>query len=150
MVFSTDTVISHVIGHVISHVTYVSPADFPATLTLCPTSCRRLSGCGVQMFMVFSEASVDGQVISHVMCHVMYCVTYFSCRFSSDVDIMDNKLPESFRLWTIMVFSSAAIIVVVSVTTPIFIAAIVPIAIFYAFCVVSYGLLFQKCMRSAL
>ena len=50
---------------------------------------------------------------------------------------MDNKLPESFRLWTIMIFSVLAVIIVVSVLTPIFIAAIIPIGIFYIFFVVS-------------
>ncbi|KAL4216369.1 hypothetical protein ACF0H5_024096 [Mactra antiquata] len=59
-------------------------------------------------------------------------------RFSSDIDIMDNKLPESFRLWNIMVFSTIAVVVVVGVTTPIFIAAIVPIGILYAFFVKFY------------
>ena len=61
----------------------------------------------------------------------------FHSRFSSDIDIMDNKLPESFRLWTIMIFSVLAVIIVVSVLTPIFIAAIIPIGIFYIFFVVS-------------
>ncbi|XP_053387089.1 multidrug resistance-associated protein 1-like [Mercenaria mercenaria] len=59
-------------------------------------------------------------------------------RFSSDVDIMDNKLPESFRLWSIMVFSTLAVVIVVGVTTPIFIAAIIPIGILYAFAVKFY------------
>ena len=58
-------------------------------------------------------------------------------RFSSDIDIMDNKLPESFRLWTIMIFSVMAVVLVVSITTPIFIAAIVPIGIFFIAFVVS-------------
>lgn len=52
-------------------------------------------------------------------------------RFSSDVDIMDNKLPDSFRLWSIMLFSTLAVLIVVGITTPIFIAAIIPIALFY-------------------
>ncbi|KAL4216368.1 hypothetical protein ACF0H5_024095 [Mactra antiquata] len=59
-------------------------------------------------------------------------------RFSSDVDIMDNKLPESFRLWNIMVFSTLAVVIVVCATTPIFIAAIIPIGILYGFCVKFY------------
>lgn len=59
-------------------------------------------------------------------------------RFSSDIDIMDNKLPESFRLWTIMIFSTLAVVLVVSITTPIFIAAIIPIGIFYIFFVKFY------------
>ncbi|XP_052786369.1 multidrug resistance-associated protein 1-like isoform X1 [Mya arenaria] len=59
-------------------------------------------------------------------------------RFSSDIDIMDNKLPESFRLWSIMLFSTVAVIVVVAVITPIFMAAIVPIGIFYALFVKFY------------
>ncbi|XP_060579428.1 ATP-binding cassette sub-family C member 3-like [Ruditapes philippinarum] len=59
-------------------------------------------------------------------------------RFSSDVDIMDNKLPESFRLWSVMVFSTLAVVIVVGITTPIFIAAIIPVAILFAFAVKFY------------
>jgi hypothetical protein len=71
-------------------------------------------------------------------------------RFSSDVDIMDNKLPESFRLWSVMVFSTLAVVIVVGITTPIFIAAIIPVAILFAFAVVCYLAsfkLFVSCMQ---
>ncbi|KAH3867552.1 hypothetical protein DPMN_030684 [Dreissena polymorpha] len=57
-------------------------------------------------------------------------------RFSSDIDIMDNRLPESYRVWVLMVFITMAVLIVIAVITPIFMAAIVPIAIFYVFCVV--------------
>lgn len=50
---------------------------------------------------------------------------------------MDNKLPESFRLWNVMVFSALAVVVVVGVSTPIFIAALIPIGLLYAFFVVT-------------
>ncbi|GAB0095977.1 multidrug resistance-associated protein 1 [Sergentomyia squamirostris] len=54
-------------------------------------------------------------------------------RFSKDVDIADNILPMSVRSWIMMVFSVVFIFVVISITTPIFIAVIVPLAIFYYF-----------------
>lgn len=61
---------------------------------------------------------------------------YSLFRFASDVDIMDNKLPDSFRLWQIMIFSTIAVVAVVTISTPIFIAALFPIIVFYVFFVV--------------
>ncbi|XP_053387287.1 multidrug resistance-associated protein 1-like [Mercenaria mercenaria] len=60
-------------------------------------------------------------------------------RFSSDVDIMDNKLPDSFRLWQTMIFSTIAIVAVVTISTPIFIAVLLPIIIIYVFFVPKTG-----------
>ena len=60
-----------------------------------------------------------------------------SFRFSSDTDIMDNRLPETYRVWLGMVFSTLASLIVIIVTTPIFTAIIVPVVILCAFLVVS-------------
>ncbi|XP_045182658.2 multidrug resistance-associated protein 1-like [Mercenaria mercenaria] len=52
-------------------------------------------------------------------------------RFSSDIDVMDDRLPLNFRLWTIQIFSTVATIIVVSINTPIFMVVIVPVTIIY-------------------
>jgi len=54
-------------------------------------------------------------------------------RFTSDIDIIDNKLPDSFRLWQLMIFSSIATVVVMVITTPIMAAILVPVSVFYVF-----------------
>ena len=79
------------------------------------------------------------------MTQINYILLYLKCvcilvvflRFSSDVDIVDNRLAESFRLWIIMTFSAASVIIVVGVITPMFMAAIIPVAIVYTIVVVS-------------
>ena len=79
------------------------------------------------------------------MTQINYILFYLKCvciivvflRFSSDVDIVDNRLAESFRLWIIMTFSAASVIIVVGVITPMFMAAIIPVAIVYTIVVVS-------------
>ena len=58
-------------------------------------------------------------------------------RFSSDIDIMDDRLPMTFRLWTIQIFSMIATIVVVCISTPYFIAVLGPIMAVYIFLLVS-------------
>lgn len=58
-------------------------------------------------------------------------------RFSSDIDIMDTNLPLTFRLWMIMTFNLVGIIIVITVTTPIFLAVLVPIGILYIMMLVS-------------
>lgn len=52
-------------------------------------------------------------------------------RFSSDIDVLDDKMPTTFRLWSFMFFGLLSIIVVISVNTPEFLIAIVPIGILY-------------------
>lgn len=54
-------------------------------------------------------------------------------RFSRDVDVVDNLLPQVLRAWLIFVFNAIAILIVISIQTPIFIAVIVPLAILYYF-----------------
>ena len=57
-------------------------------------------------------------------------------RFSSDIDIMDDRLPLTFRLWAIQIFSMFATIIVVCINTPYFIAVLVPIMMVYVFLLV--------------
>ncbi|KAK3095411.1 hypothetical protein FSP39_014366 [Pinctada imbricata] len=52
-------------------------------------------------------------------------------RFSSDVDILDDRLPRTYRLFNAMFFSMIGILVVISINTPAFLIAIVPVGIFY-------------------
>lgn len=52
-------------------------------------------------------------------------------RFSRDVDVVDNILPQVLRAWLIFFFSAIAILVVISISTPIFIAVIIPLVIIY-------------------
>ncbi|XP_062588093.1 multidrug resistance-associated protein 1-like [Saccostrea cucullata] len=52
-------------------------------------------------------------------------------RFSSDIDILDDRLPRTFRLWAVMLSTLLAILVVISVNTPNFLIVIIPVGIFY-------------------
>nr|XP_008197311.1 PREDICTED: multidrug resistance-associated protein 1 isoform X2 [Tribolium castaneum] len=69
------------------------------------------------------------------------CTTFFDVtpvgrilnRFSKDVDTLDNILPMTLRGWITCFFSVLGTLVVISVSTPIFIAVIVPIGILYYF-----------------
>ena len=57
-------------------------------------------------------------------------------RFSSDIDVMDDRLPMNFRMWTIQIFSMLATVVVVCINTPYFIAVLGPIMAVYLFLLV--------------
>lgn len=52
-------------------------------------------------------------------------------RFSKDVDVIDNVLPMSMRFWIMMFFNAVGVIVTISYSTPIFLAAVVPLGIIY-------------------
>lgn len=52
-------------------------------------------------------------------------------RFSSDIDILDDRVPRTFRLWAIMLSTLLVILVVISVNTPAFMIAIVPVGVLY-------------------
>ncbi|GAB0099313.1 multidrug resistance-associated protein 1 [Sergentomyia squamirostris] len=54
-------------------------------------------------------------------------------RFSKDVDVVDNILPQVMRAWITMFFSVLATLVVISYSTPLFVAVIVPIGLLYYF-----------------
>ncbi|XP_053695520.1 multidrug resistance-associated protein 1 isoform X2 [Sabethes cyaneus] len=52
-------------------------------------------------------------------------------RFSKDVDVIDNTLPQVVRACLSMIFMVVATLVVITISTPIFSAVIVPIGILY-------------------
>ncbi|KAK3094622.1 hypothetical protein FSP39_004144, partial [Pinctada imbricata] len=52
-------------------------------------------------------------------------------RFSSDIDILDDRLPFSYRLFFYHFFSMVGILVVISITTPVFLVAIIPVGVVY-------------------
>ncbi|KAG6453082.1 hypothetical protein O3G_MSEX007962 [Manduca sexta] len=52
-------------------------------------------------------------------------------RFSKDVDVLDNVLPMTLRGWTSCFFSVLGTLFVISLSTPIFLAVILPIGILY-------------------
>lgn len=54
-------------------------------------------------------------------------------RFSKDVDIVDLTLPAAVRMWISFFFNVIAVLVVISISTPIFMSVIVPLGIFYYF-----------------
>ncbi|XP_018335867.1 multidrug resistance-associated protein 1 isoform X1 [Agrilus planipennis] len=69
-------------------------------------------------------------------CNMFYDVTPVGRilnRFSKDVDVLDSVLPMTIRAWLNCFLGVLATILVISITTPIFISVIVPIGIFYYF-----------------
>lgn len=58
-------------------------------------------------------------------------------RFSFDIDVLDDRMPRIFRLWSFMFFGLLSIIIVISVNTPSFMIALVPISVLYVVILVS-------------
>lgn len=54
-------------------------------------------------------------------------------RFSKDVDVVDNVLPMTMRMWILMFFNVVAVVFVISLSTPIFLSVVIPIGIIYYF-----------------
>ncbi|CAH1777684.1 unnamed protein product [Owenia fusiformis] len=54
-------------------------------------------------------------------------------RFSRDIETIDNNLPALFRSWINTVFTVFSTIIVISYSTPIFLAVILPLGILYYF-----------------
>ncbi|CAD1468702.1 unnamed protein product, partial [Heterotrigona itama] len=54
-------------------------------------------------------------------------------RLSKDTDVIDNTLPSILRSWIACLFGVIATLVVISVSTPEFVAVIVPISVIYYF-----------------
>lgn len=52
-------------------------------------------------------------------------------RFAKDVDVTDSTLPFNVRLWLNSFFSVLATLAIVSYSTPIFIAVIIPVGVLY-------------------
>ncbi|XP_062549077.1 multidrug resistance-associated protein 1-like [Armigeres subalbatus] len=54
-------------------------------------------------------------------------------RFSKDVDVADNTLPQSIRMWLLMFFDVIGVFIVIGISTPIFLAVVpVFLIIYYA------------------
>ncbi|XP_033248598.1 multidrug resistance-associated protein 1 isoform X4 [Drosophila miranda] len=68
-------------------------------------------------------------------------------RFSKDVDTVDNALPMLWRMVLSQAFAVLATIVVISMSTPIFLAVIVPIALLYYFAQRFYVATSRQLMR---
>ncbi|XP_017473670.1 PREDICTED: multidrug resistance-associated protein 1 isoform X3 [Rhagoletis zephyria] len=68
-------------------------------------------------------------------------------RFAKDVDSIDNILPQNWRSVMTTGFSVLATIVVISMSTPIFLAVIVPIALLYYFAQRFYVATSRQLMR---
>ncbi|XP_023294641.2 multidrug resistance-associated protein 1 isoform X2 [Lucilia cuprina] len=68
-------------------------------------------------------------------------------RFSKDIDTVDNVLPLNMRVVLTQAYSVLATIVVISMTTPIFMAVIVPIAFLYYFAQRFYVATSRQLMR---
>ncbi|XP_052851271.1 multidrug resistance-associated protein 1 isoform X10 [Drosophila gunungcola] len=68
-------------------------------------------------------------------------------RFSKDVDTIDNVLPMLWRMVISQAFAVLATIVVISLSTPIFLAVIVPIAFLYYFAQRFYVATSRQLMR---
>ncbi|XP_032595392.1 multidrug resistance-associated protein 1 isoform X8 [Drosophila grimshawi] len=68
-------------------------------------------------------------------------------RFSKDVDTCDNTLPLNLRVAVMQMFAVLATIVVISISTPIFLAVIVPIAFIYYFAQRFYVATSRQLMR---
>ncbi|XP_039496004.1 multidrug resistance-associated protein 1 isoform X5 [Drosophila santomea] len=68
-------------------------------------------------------------------------------RFAKDVDTIDNVLPMLWRMVIMQAFSVLATIVVISLSTPIFLAVIVPIAFLYYFAQRFYVATSRQLMR---
>lgn len=54
-------------------------------------------------------------------------------RFSKDVDVIDNVLPMTMRFWMMMFFNTVGVLVTISYSTPIFLAVVLPLGVFYYF-----------------
>ncbi|KAK3596597.1 hypothetical protein CHS0354_020940 [Potamilus streckersoni] len=52
-------------------------------------------------------------------------------RFSKDIETVDNNLPQTLRMWMNTFFTSLSTLIVISYSTPIFLAVIVPLGILY-------------------
>ncbi|XP_040171084.1 multidrug resistance-associated protein 1-like isoform X2 [Anopheles arabiensis] len=52
-------------------------------------------------------------------------------RFSKDVDVVDNILPQSIRAWLLMFFNVIGVFVVIGISTPIFLAVVPAFLVIY-------------------
>lgn len=59
-------------------------------------------------------------------------------RFSRDVEVLDNTLPATFRMFLLTFFSTISSFIVITYSTPLFLVAMIPLAVLYYFIQVSY------------
>ncbi len=52
-------------------------------------------------------------------------------RFSTDLDKLDSNIPQFTRLWLFNLATLLSILVVISYSIPVFLIAVIPLAIFY-------------------
>ncbi|XP_055543163.1 multidrug resistance-associated protein 1-like [Wyeomyia smithii] len=70
----------------------------------------------LRMSMSFFDTTPQGRIMN---------------RFSKDVDVADNTLPSSIRLWLQMFFNVVGVFIVIGISTPIFLAAVPVFLIIY-------------------
>ena len=68
--------------------------------------------------MAFFETTPTGRILN---------------RFSRDVETIDNTLPQLIRSWITTTFTVVSTVVVISYSTPIFLAMFLPLAVLYYF-----------------
>ena len=61
----------------------------------------------------------------------LYYIDVFICRFSRDVETIDNNLPQNLRMFLNTFFGALSVFVVISYSTPLFLTIILPMAILY-------------------
>ncbi|XP_033725081.1 multidrug resistance-associated protein 1-like [Pecten maximus] len=59
-------------------------------------------------------------------------------RFSSDIDVLDDRMSRTYRLMMIFIFTLASTVIVISITTPVFLVALVPAGIVYVLFMIFY------------
>ena len=65
------------------------------------------------------------------MCVGVYLVLFRVCRFSKDMEVIDDKLPYSIRPFLNNLFSIVTSVIVIVVDTPWFLAVILPLVVVY-------------------
>jgi ATP-binding cassette subfamily C (CFTR/MRP) protein 1 len=90
----------------------------------------------MSLAMLKAAAYLHNLMLSHVLKSPM---SFFDTtplgriinRFSKDVDVVDNTLPMNMRSWIQCLFTVMSTIVIISISTPWFLAAILPLSIVY-------------------
>ncbi|XP_021347161.1 multidrug resistance-associated protein 1-like isoform X1 [Mizuhopecten yessoensis] len=59
-------------------------------------------------------------------------------RFSSDIDVLDDRLPRTYRLINIVVFILISTVLVICIEIPTFLVALVPAGVIFAVALISY------------
>lgn len=92
------------------------------------------------ILMAITSVHASRIVHSNMLAHVLRSpMSFFDTtpmgrilnRFSQDIDTLDNELPITLMMWIGRVCTVLSTVIVVSYTTPLFLIAVVPIAIIY-------------------